>query len=151
MRPTMSANCDSAASGSSSRSSATDAHIVSHSWRSSPGSVIAIDVPAMACFSNRSEPGDEALQVLLARPPTDRRADETRSREVAHDDAGLVQPLDDRGGLLSCRPPGDEGRALSRRHDVVARFGEERAAALGHLTRVLEGPRGPAAEGREQT
>src|SRR5688500_1617580 len=126
----MSANCVSAASGSSSRSSATAAHMLSHSCRSRPGSVITTDLTVERRSSNRCERSDEALEILLARPPAERRANEAGSRKVADHDAGSVESLDDSRRLLARRTPGDERCPLDGSDDVLAGFGEERAAAL---------------------
>ena len=70
----------------------------------------------------------ETLEVVVARPPADGRADQAAPGQIAHDDAGVGEPRDDRRRLLRGRAPRDERGALLRHDDVLAR---RRRAARG--------------------
>ena len=85
--------------------------------------------------------GDEALEVVVVRPPADRGADEAAPGQVAHDDARLREPRDDVRRLVRGNAPGDERRALLRNDDVAARPRASRdAEALRHLGGALVRP-----------
>src|SRR6185436_18525932 len=83
---------------------------------------------------------DEAIEVVVARPPAARDADEPAARELPDVDAGRLEPRDGVRGLVVWAEA-DEGRPVGRRHDLEAPR-QQLAAPLGRLPRTLEAPRG---------
>ena len=91
-----------------------------------------------ALLDGRRDSRDETAQVVLARPPAARDADEVAPRQLADDHAELVERRDERCRIAGWAE-GDERGLVRRRHDVDERR-EQLAAAGGRPGGALVTP-----------
>ena len=95
--------------------------------------------------------GEQAVEVVVRRPPAAGDADQAGVRDLAHVHAGVVERLDELGRLAATgRKATRVERSPSAGLTTSTRVGEELPAALGDGGGMIEGPGRAAVERRQQ-